>query len=220
MLVSHEHRCVVLHNPKTAGVALEQLLIRRAGFVPVGDTERFNDGDRVHFRHHWRIPEAMAAYRVVTGCRHPVTRYLSGWRYYIRERLVPPCDLEVFLRRHGQVLPDQARYVGQADVVLPIERMPDCLAALPFLSARDRAALPCANATDTAAQLPHVRRRPDLVQAIADLYAEDWAVLAAAGFAYATDALDRVSGGLPGHAPGRPPRLPGCPGPDASPSGR
>lgn len=84
MLVSVERELIYLHNPKTGGMSTTYLLLDEFNFRHVQHPDNIvtsTHGCELVARHAWLIPEQFQNFKVFTTVRHPVSRFISWWRY-------------------------------------------------------------------------------------------------------------------------------------------
>ena len=118
-LISHEHRSIFIHCPKTGGTSIGYGL-EAVGFVRAWQDEEWRTEN---WQHQYDVPPRFDDYEVFTVCRNPFDRFVSLWAYKTQnEEGFPQPDLSFADFRPAERLCGLGRYqfmyVQRADVVL------------------------------------------------------------------------------------------------------
>ena len=146
MIISHKHKFVYVAIPRTGSKSMILWLKNRFKASAYG------------FHHTWKVPPRCRDYLIFTIVRNPYERSMSSWYHvpYGRPNKKPAnistyCQVmkehaklsDGTVKRKGMQVPEgnmnQAAWINRANVnlVLYHERLPDCLADLPFASLSD-----------------------------------------------------------------------------------
>jgi hypothetical protein len=74
MLISHEHRAIYIHPPKTGGYTLRSALSSRFGFKPIPEYPAAD-------WHCWKIPSGYEGFRAFGTVRNPYARWVSWYAH-------------------------------------------------------------------------------------------------------------------------------------------
>lgn len=86
-MISHHHRLIFLHNPKTGGCSTQNV-IGEMGFNMSWIDPLWNSAIDQHCHD---IPEDFSDYRVFCMWRNPFDRHISRWAFHLqREEDIPP----------------------------------------------------------------------------------------------------------------------------------
>lgn len=120
-MISHEHRCIFIHIPATAGTSIEEWIVGRDWWEVSPPTKHlFASQARREYSEYW------ADYFKFSIVRDPVNRMRSCLRFpelsFLRRNEVGDIDLEEYLRvysRNGVVLEYDWRFHERDEVELP-----------------------------------------------------------------------------------------------------